>query len=359
MVNHTKQLQETFLAAHPGGAALIQDPNNRRYFTGFPSSEGLLVITAEDAFLLVDFRYVEAAAKQAVHCQVLEFSNMAERLKALLKDLGCCRVFVEDENISLSRAKQFQNCCEELGIEAVLDEALDKAVMALRMIKSPDEVAKLEAAQAITDEAFTHILRFIRPGVTEKEIALELEFYMRRHGADGNAFDPIVAAGKNGSMCHAVPSDYVVQKGDLVTMDFGALLAGYHADMTRTVAVGEISPEQRKVYDTVLEAHNAARRAAKPGVPCRDIDKLARDIIDREYEGRFGHGLGHGVGLEIHEQPRFSRLDETLCAPGMVITDEPGIYLPDQFGVRIEDMLLITEDGCRSLTKSKKELIQL
>lgn len=359
MKNPVMQLSELLLKDDPQQAALIHYDKNRRYFTHFPSSEGVLLVTAQGGHLLMDFRYAEAAAKQAENCEVLEFTSMAESLQRLLAQNGIQRVYLEEETLSLGRAKRFQQIIEKAGAEAVQNGDLDKAIRELRMVKTDYEVAKIEAAQEITDAAFKHILAYIREGVTEQEIALEIEFFMRKNGAEGVAFAPIVAAGANGSMCHAVPSDNRIKPGDFITMDTGALLDGFHSDMTRTVALGRVSPEQEKVYHTVLQAQLAAMEAVKPGVPCRDIDKIARDIIEKEYPGRFGHGLGHGVGFEIHEEPRFSVNDATPCKPGMVVTDEPGIYLPNQFGVRIEDMLLVTQEGCRSLTKSPKELMIL
>ena len=182
---------------------------------------------------------------------------------------------------------------------------------------------------------------------------------MRKLGADGNAFDPIVVTGGNGSQCHGIPGDTVIKKGDFITMDTGAMLRGYHSDMTRTVALGYVSDEQKAVYDTVLKAQLAAIDAVHAGVCCSDVDKVARDIIETPYPGTFGHGLGHGVGFEIHEWPRFSARDNTICEPGMVITVEPGIYIAGKCGVRIEDMIVVTEDGCRNLTHSPKALMIL
>lgn len=357
---HTvERLANNLLKGNTHEAALVYYNKNRRYFTQFPSSEGVLLVTTSGAFLLMDFRYAEAAAKKAQNCTVIEFTSMADSIKDLLKEHKIERVFLEEQNITVAQAKRFEKICKEAGTEAVMDSSLDDAIKEMRMIKTPEEVVKIEASQAITDAAFSHILSYIRAGITEREIALEIEFFMRRQGAQAVAFELIVAAGKNGSMCHAVPSDYAIQQGDFITMDTGALLGGYHSDMTRTVALGSITSEQQIVYDTVLKAQLAVIDAVKPGIPCNEIDKVARNIIEKDYPGRFGHGLGHGVGLEIHEEPRFSKLDSTPCAPGMVITNEPGIYLPDQFGVRIEDMLLITDEGCLNLTKSPKELLNL
>ncbi len=182
---------------------------------------------------------------------------------------------------------------------------------------------------------------------------------MRRKGAEKVSFDLIVVSGANGSLCHGVPSGKVIEEGDFVTMDTGCVVDGYMSDMTRTVAVGHVSDEQRRVYETVLAAQKAAIAAVRPGVRCCDVDKAARDIIEKDYPGTFGHSTGHGVGVQIHEYPRFSKSDATLARPGMIVTVEPGIYLEGKFGVRIEDMVLVTEDGCRDLTHSSKELIIL
>lgn len=359
MKNPVERVRERLIAGDTQKALLVYSERNRRYFTEFPSDAGVLLITAEEAYLLQDFRYEEAASYSAKNCVVTGFKNMKETLCELLEKHGVKQVYLEINKLSVAEARNFEKLFHEHGIEAILDETLDNAIKDQRMIKSPEEVAKIEAAQAITDAAFEHILPFIKEGVTERELALEIEFFMRNNGAEAVAFDLIVAAGKNGSQCHAVPSANTVKKGDFITMDTGAMLDGYHSDMTRTVAFGKVSDEQRKVYETVLQAQLAVIDAVKPGVICSDVDKVARDIIEKDYPGTFGHGLGHGVGFEIHEWPAFSSKDNTPCAEGMIITDEPGIYLPAQYGVRIEDMLLVTADGCRSLTKSPKELIEL
>lgn len=359
MKNPVECLAKELLKGDSQKAALLVSGTNRRYFTQFPSSAGALLVTVEKAYLLMDFRYQEAAGYKAKFCEVVGFENMTDKLCELLKLHGVKQVYLETEELSVSQATKFEKGFEKNGITMDLTSALDDAVRGLRMIKTPEEIAKIEASQAITDAAFSHILSYIKEGVTERELALEIEFFMRKNGAEAVAFDLIVAAGKNGSQCHAVPSDYAIQKGDFITMDTGARLDGYHSDMTRTVALGQVSPEQKRVYDTVLTAHLEAAKAVKPGVPCQEIDRVAREIIEKDYPGTFGHGLGHGVGVEIHESPRFGKLDTTPCAQGMVVTDEPGIYLPAQFGVRIEDMLEVTADGCRSLTKSPKELLIL
>ena len=212
----------------------------------------------------------------------------------------------------------------------------------------------------MTDETFSYILPLIQPGKSERELMLEMEFYLRRLGSEGVSFDLIVVSGKNSSLPHGVPTDKKIEVGDFITMDFGAVYNGYRSDMTRTVAVGAVSEEQKHVYNTVLEAQRLALKAIRPGVPCNEIDRIAREhIYNAGFEGCFGHGLGHSVGIEIHEFPAFSPRCETILQPGMVITVEPGIYLEGKFGVRIEDMIYVTEDGCLNLTKSDKSLITL
>lgn len=359
MKNPVERLTERLIGGDPQKAALVFSEHNRRYFTQFPATDGALFVTAEKAYLLMDFRYEEAARYQAENCEVVGFDSMMEKLGELIRLHGTKAVYLEMEMLSVAQAKRFEGAFSKLGVQSLITPELDDAIRELRMIKSPEEVRKIEASQAITDAAYEHILPYIKEGVTERELALEIEFFMRKQGAENVAFAPIVVAGKNGSLCHGVPSDNTVKKGDLITMDTGALLDGYHSDMTRTVALGQISEEQKAIYDTVLKAQLAVIDSVKPGMRCCDVDKVARDIIEKDYPGTFGHGLGHGVGFEIHESPRFSKLDSTLCAEGMVITDEPGIYIPAKYGVRIEDMLLITADGCRSLTKSPKELVIL
>ena len=358
-MNPIERLTKKVINGDAKKAALIHSAPNRYYLTSFPSSDGVLLLTAEKAYYLLDFRYAEAARAKAQGAEVVDFRSLDETIKTLLTKHGVTTVYMEYAAIPYGVAKRYEKICEDSGAEAVLDTTLDAAIRAQRIIKSEEEIQRICDAQAITDATFTHILNFIREGVTEREVALEIEFHMRKLGADGNAFDPIVVTGTNGSQCHGVPGDTVIKKGDLITMDTGAMLHGYHSDMTRTVAVGYVSDEQREIYDTVLKAQVAAIDAIHAGVRCCDIDKVARDIIETPYPGTFGHSLGHGVGFEIHEWPGFSTRDTTIAEPGMVITVEPGIYIEGKCGVRIEDMIAVTETGCRNLTHSPKELIIL
>ena len=237
---------------------------------------------------------------------------------------------------------------------------LEKEIDSIRRAKSEEEKECILTAQKIAENAFEHILTFIKPGVTEKQIALELDFYMLSHGAEAVSFETIAVTGAKSSMPHGVPDETVVKNGDFITMDFGAVYKGYHSDMTRTVAVGEVTEEQKTVYETVLKAQKNALSVLKKGLPCSEADKAARDIIDKAgYGDYFGHSTGHGVGVEIHENPTLAPKSTDILEIGDVVTVEPGIYLPGKFGVRIEDMALITEKGYENLTSTPKELIIL
>ena len=252
---------------------------------------------------------------------------------------------------------------ESKSLEDWADEIHSTLKSIMPEVKTEDEIAKLARAEQIGDEAFTEIVKFIhenwKDGLTEQRVALQLEYEMRLRGAEGTSFDTIAASGSNSSLPHAMPQPKLLTEGDFLTMDFGCMYQGYCSDMTRTIHIGEVvESEQKKVYDTVLQAQLAALSVVKPGMVCSDVDKCARDIIaDAGYGDYFGHGLGHSVGLFIHEEPRFSMKCDAVLKPGVVITVEPGIYLPGRFGVRIEDMIVVTEDGYQNLASSPKELI--
>ncbi len=359
MQNKIERLSNALLKGDKKSAAIIYSSTNRRYFTELLSSAGFVIVTAEESYLIVDFRYIEVATNNAKGVTVEMFSNADEKIKEILKKHNIENVYMETAALPYAQAKKFETACEAVGAKAIFDDSLDNVIKDIRIIKTADEVEKIKASQSLTDAAYEHILPFIKEGAVERDIALEIEFFMRKNGADGVAFSLIIVAGENSSMCHGVPGKNKIKKGDFITMDTGALLDGYHSDMTRTVALGHVSDEQRDVYETVLKAHNEAMYAIKPGAICSDVDKVARDIIDAKYAGTFGHGLGHGVGFDIHEWPRLSAMDNTVLEEGMVVTDEPGIYLPGKFGVRIEDMVLVTKDGYESLTNSPKELVIL
>ena len=339
-----------------GEAFLITSEENMRYLTDFPNSEGKVLVTADEAVFFVDSRYIEAVQKNVDSCEVVLMTSFYKQLGEYAKKLGVKTVFTEAEGISVA---DFSVLCKNVSCEFKAEKA-DELLTSLRRRKSEEEKHKILAAQAIAEKAFDHILGFIKEGVTERKIALELDFFMLKNGAEAISFDTIAVSGKNTSLPHGVPSSKKIAKGDFITMDYGAVVNGYHSDMTRTVAVGEISSKQAEIYETVLKAQKNSLKVLKAGISGFDADKAARDIIENAGYGKFfGHGTGHGVGLQIHESPRLSPKSKHTLKIGDVVTVEPGIYLPDEFGVRIEDMAYITENGFENLTKAPKKLIIL
>ena len=339
-------------------AALILSDANRFYLTGFHSSAGFVFVTADGADFYTDFRYYEMAKNTVKSCKVTLLTNTISQINELIAKYGVTELFIETNSVSVSDFNLYKSRFDKVSVADT--DFLDKALCELRSVKSKTEIEHIKSAQKLTDDTFSYILDKISVGRTEKEIMLDMEFYMRRLGSEGVSFDFIVVSGKNSSLPHGVPTDKKIEKGDFVTMDFGAVVNGYRSDMTRTVAVGEVTDEMKKVYETVLAAQNAAFDAIAPNVICRDVDRAARDLINNAgYEGCFGHGLGHSVGIEIHENPSFNTRCETKLTEGMIMTVEPGIYLENRFGVRIEDMVVITPNGFENLTKSAKNLIIL
>ncbi len=337
-------------------AAIITSHQNRFYLTGFNSSAGIVIITPKRAVFLIDFRYFEKAKETVRAMEVVLLKNTFNDIKETLKRDNIQSILVETEDFTLARFEDFKKALPDYKF--LKSNELSQTLTRLRQIKSPQEIELIRHAQSITDNAFSNILNFIKPGVTEREIALELEYFMGKSGSEGFAFDTIAVSGKNSSLPHGVPTDKPLEAGDFLTMDFGAKFGGYCSDMTRTVAIGTVTEEQQSVYDTVLKAQLSALEKIGPNKKCRDIDKIARDIINSAgFEGKFGHGLGHSLGIDVHENPACNTRDETLLLPGMIMTVEPGIYLENKFGVRIEDMVLVTENGAENLTKSPKELI--
>ena len=335
-------------------ALLINNPQNRQYLTGFTGTAGVVLISEEEAELITDFRYIEQAKDEAQDYKIVkQGDNKLETINRLLEDAGIKRLGFEADEITYQQYGKYK---DELNVEL---KATTGLVKELRQTKDESEIEKISRAVEITDNAFATIQDKLEVGVVEQEIALELEFLQKKQGAAKNAFDFIVASGARGALPHGVASEKEIAAGDLVTMDFGAVYHGYHSDMTRTVMVGgEPTEKQQEIYHLVLEAQQAALEAIGPGKIGSEIDRVARDIIaDAGYGPNFGHGLGHSLGLEIHEQPRFSRQDDTVIKPGMVITVEPGVYIPDWGGVRIEDIVVVREDGCEILTNSPKELL--
>ncbi len=329
---------------------LTCDPVNRRYLTHFPASAGWVAVSAKESVFFCDSRYTTAAKAQVTDCEVMEVTGFGDALAKWSE--GLRRIGVESERLTLSA---YQMLCEKIGEDRLV--SLDDPVARLRRVKDADEIAALTRAAAIADDAWTAFLGEVGAGRSEKDLAWKLEQLLRERGAEKLSFDTIVASGINGACPHAVPTDRVLQKGDLLTVDFGCVKDGYCSDMTRTLAIGGVSDEARGWYDAVLATQEAAVAALRPGASCKEIDRLSRDGLKPSGLDRyFGHALGHGVGLEIHEQPTLSPRSETVLETGMVVTVEPGVYLPGKGGLRIEDTAVITPDGCRRLTQSAKVL---
>lgn len=352
MNESVKKIQEMLSSTT---AALIFSQANRFYLSGFETDAGVILITKNDAVFFTDFRYLEAA-KRASAIRVLDSKNLYGQINETLKVGGIAEILTETDFVNIDK---FFTLKQNLNAEISNSGIISKKLTDMRSVKSEREIALIKEAQKLTDETFNYILPRIEAGRTEKEIMLDMEFFMRKNGSEGVAFDFIVVSGKNTSLPHGVPTEKRIEKGDFVTMDFGGVICGYRSDMTRTVAVGSASDEQKAVYNTVLKAQLAAIEKIKAGAVCCDIDKIARDIIEKEYSGTFGHGLGHSVGIEIHESPAFNTRDTSFLQENTVITVEPGIYLENKFGVRIEDMVIVTKDGCENITKSDKKLIVL
>ncbi len=340
------------------GAAIIIDGNNRYYFTEFRSSAGALVVTQDSSYFFTDFRYSEVAKSTVKGSEVAMAENLAKDVAKLVAEKGIKNVMMEN-CITVATADDYK---KELGEGVVVDltKTLTKATEECRMIKEDSELALMQKAQDISDDAFEYTLKQIKVGMSEREIMLILEGKMRELGAQDIAFDSIVVSGEKGSLPHGVPGERKVQKGDMITFDFGAKYNGYCTDITRTIAIGEISDEQREIYEIVKEAQQAGVDALKEGANGKALDKIARDIItDKGYGDYFGHGLGHSLGLYVHEEPRLSKISDAVMAAGMVVTVEPGIYLPGKYGVRIEDSCIVAKDGCRPLSRITKELITI
>lgn len=341
-------------------AALITSEVNRLYFSGFKSSSGLVLATRDKAYFIVDFRYYEAAAKQVKNINVVLAADFKTELLKIIKKHKIKDILLENAGITLAEVLRLEAWAKDAGVSFIKTSALDDAINLLRAVKTEKEIGNIKIAQEIAEKAFEKFLPTIKVGMTEREAAFDLEFLMRKEGAEAAAFDIIVASGKNGAVPHAQPSEKKFETGDFITIDMGAVYNGYHSDMTRTIALGEVSEKQREVYNLVLQAQNRAIEQVGPGALCKDIDAVARDFIyENGYEGCFEHALGHGVGLEIHEKPSLSVRSKDVLKLGMVVTVEPGIYLKNEFGVRIEDMLVITVDGAQNLTSAAKDLLVL
>ena len=344
-----KRMQEAGLVA-----ALITRPENMRYLSGY-TGEGALFVALGKGLIITDFRYTELAGRESPDCLVERTTadrKMAQILAQRLADAGIAQLAIEMDVMTVSEYDALKSALS--GIELV---SAGDILTQMRKVKDEGEIAHIVAAGKIACAAFDELIRVVRPGMTEREIARRLDYLMLEMGSEAVAFETIAASGPNGSLPHAVPSDRKVETGELLTLDFGAQICGYKCDMTRTIAFGEISSELRAIYDAVFEAQRRAYELIAPGEICKAVDAVAREYLDELYPGAFGHSLGHGVGLEIHEAPNFNTRCEDRLEAGHVMTVEPGIYIPGLGGCRIEDMAIITEDGYLNPITAPRALI--
>ena len=335
-------------------AVLVTKRENYMYLSGFTGTSAFLVITGDEAVLVTDFRYTEQAQRQAPVYEVSTYAgSVIKGLNDVIESRNIHTLGFEDTSLTVDKYNEYK---EKLEIKEMAP--LGGMFEELRLIKDEEELQLIKKAVKIADDTFEHVLKLIKPGIAEVELAAEMEYFMRRQGASGTSFQSIVASGKRSSMPHGVASEKKLEMGDTITLDFGALYNGYCSDMTRTVFLGKPDEELKKIYKIVLEAQLAGSAGVKTGLSGKDIDMIARELIAKAgYGDKFGHGLGHGVGLEIHEEPRLSMTGLRIMKNGMVVTVEPGIYVDGLGGVRIEDMLVVNDDKPLVLTASTKEMI--
>lgn len=335
-------------------AVVILSPYNRRYLSGFTGTSGSLLITQDKSLLITDFRYIQQANDQAQDFEVINQEGpMLGKINELIKEDQYKNVGVETHLITY-------NEYQALNTDAVELSSIEGVIETIRMIKDEFEIKQIQKAADIVDETYEHILKWVKPGMTENEVNNEMEMFMRRKGATCSSFDTIVASGYRGALPHGVASNKVIEEGDMITLDFGALYEGYVSDVTRTFAIGEPKEEMKKIYNIVLEAQLSALEQIKPGMTGKEADTIARDVIKSYgYGEQFGHSLGHGIGLEVHEGPALSQKSDIVLEENMCITLEPGIYVEGLGGVRIEDDVLVTKNGLQRFTKSSKDLIIL
>ncbi len=339
------------------GAVLISNGNNMRYVSGFAGATGYVYISENRHAVITDFRYTIQAEMEAEGYEIITIGNggYEEAINDVIGTDGVSRLGFEAEEMIFASYNKLK---EKLKVKELVP--IGNEITSLRRIKTPRELEFMKQAEAIGDQVFTEILTFIKPGMTELEIAARIEYLLKLKGAQGISFNAIVASGINSSMPHAVPTQKKIESGDFLTLDFGCIYEGYCSDMTRTIVIGKASEKQKEIYNTVLKAQLAALDFLKAGYQGKEVDKVARDIIyGAGYEGCFGHGLGHSVGLHIHENPRLSMLEEDIIMAGMTETVEPGIYIKGFGGVRIEDLVVVTENGYENFTHSDKSLIEL
>ncbi|MCY9656989.1 Xaa-Pro peptidase family protein [Paenibacillus chondroitinus] len=335
-------------------AVLITNAYNRTYVSGFTGSSGYVLITLDRAILLTDFRYMTQAPQQAKLFEVVEHqAKVMESVKGLLNQQGITQLAFEQGDVSYGDFLGYQAALP--GIE-LLPTA--KLVEGIRMVKDDVELQVMQEAADLADQTFSHILSYIKPGVKELDIALEIEMFIRKNGGTSTSFETIVASGERSALPHGKASDRVLQINEFVKLDFGAYYKGYCSDITRTVMLGKPTDKHKEIYDIVFEAQLNCLANLKPGITGREGDAYARDVIVKHgYGDYFGHSTGHGLGMEVHESPRLAKTEDTILTPGMVVTVEPGIYLPGFGGVRIEDDAVITDTGIKILTSSTKDFL--
>lgn len=336
-------------------AILLTSPHNMRYFSGFSGGEGGVFVTSEKRIVFTDSRYTEQAEAEAVEFEIIETNSWQKEVCKAALASGVKKLVIEDESLSIAEFKALE---KELGkIKTVFGSAELKK---LRMVKTEREISKIQKAADIASDAFEYVLGVIKPGLTERELAAEIEYFMKKNGGEGTSFDTIAVSGEKTSLPHGVPTDKPIEYGDFVTMDFGCKVGGYCSDMTRTIVVGKATEEQKKIYNTVKSAQQAGLDFLHSGVLGSEADEVARKVIENAGYGEyFRHSLGHGVGLLIHELPNLSPKSELVLEENMIVTCEPGIYIPGLGGVRIEDMVCIKSDGIENLTRIPKDLIQI
>lgn len=335
-------------------AIVVLSPYNRRYLSGFTGTSGSLLITQDTKQLITDFRYIQQANSQAEDFEIINQNGpMINKINELIQHGNYKNVGVEADLITY-------NEYQALNTDEVQLSSIEGVIETIRMIKDYFEIKQIQKAADIVDETYEHILKWVKPGMTENEVNNEMEMFMRSKGATCSSFDTIVASGHRGALPHGVASNKVIEEGDMITLDFGALYEGYVSDITRTFAIGEPKEEMKKIYNIVLESQLAALEQIKPGMTGKEADSIARDIISSYgYGEQFGHSLGHGIGLEVHEGPALSQKSDIVLEENMCVTLEPGIYVEGLGGVRIEDDVLVTKNGLQRFTKSTKDLIIL
>ncbi|MED3553815.1 Xaa-Pro peptidase family protein [Cytobacillus praedii] len=334
---------------------LITSTFNRRYMSNFTGSAGVVLISVDQAQFITDFRYIEQATAQCEGYEIVKHAgSIPDEVAAQVKKLGIKKLGFEQDYLTFSAFKTYENVVQSELVP------VSGEIEKLRLIKTDSEIKILKVAADIADAAFKYMVEYIRPGLTEMEVSNELEFFMRKAGATSSSFDTIVASGYRGALPHGVASDKIIEKGEMITLDYGAYYKGYVSDITRTLAVGEPDEKLKEIYDIVLQAQMRGMDGIKPGMSGKEADALTRDYItEKGYGEYFGHSTGHGIGLEVHEGPSLASKSEIILEPGMVVTVEPGIYIPGLGGVRIEDDTLITSDHNETLTHSTKDLIIL